>query len=105
MRFLPPEEQAIVDQAQVLGLAGANPPPAYLSPGLCSTLSLALALPTLGFSLLLVPVVWVAQHDHTAQRLTRLRRELEEDVRHPGAEGRPNQPEQSPGAGYRTRAC
>lgn len=80
MRFLPPEEQAIVDHAQALGLAGATPPPAYLSPSLCTSLSLGLALPTLGTSLLLVPILFVAQHDRTAQRIKGLRRALAEEI-------------------------
>ena len=79
MRFLPPEEQAIVGRAQALGLAGATPPPAYLSPGLCTALSLGLALPSLGTSLLLVPILFVAQHDRTAQRIGVLRKALAEE--------------------------
>lgn len=77
MRFLPPEEQAIVCRAQSLGLSAASPTPAYLSPEWCTALSLALVLPTLGYSLLLVPILWVAQHDHTASRISGLRQELE----------------------------
>jgi hypothetical protein len=50
---------------------------AYLSPGWCTALSLGLALPTLGTSLLLVPILWVMQHDRTAARLGRLRREVQ----------------------------
>jgi hypothetical protein len=79
MRFLPPKEQALVCRAQALGLAGATPTPAYLSPTWCTALSLLLALPTLGYSLLLVPILWVVQHDRTAHRLGRLRRQLEEE--------------------------
>ena len=47
MRFLPPEQQAIVCRAEALGLEGAIPRPAYLSPELCTGLSLLLAVPTL----------------------------------------------------------
>lgn len=79
MRFLPPEEQTLVCRAQALGLAGARPTPAYLSPTWCTALSLLLALPTLGYSLLLVPILWVVQHDRTAHRLRRLRRQLAEE--------------------------
>ena len=77
MRFLPPEEQAIVCRAQELGLAGASPSPAYLRPDWCTGLSLALAIPTLGYSLLFVPILWVAQHDRTIRRLSHLRGQLE----------------------------
>jgi hypothetical protein len=79
MRFLPPEEQALVCRAQALGLPEASPTPAYLSPNWCTALSLVLALPTLGYSLLLVPIVWIVQHDRTAHRLGTLRRQLESD--------------------------
>ena len=78
MRFLPPEEQAIVDRAEALGLEGAVPRPAYLSPELCTGLSLLLAVPTLGYSLLLLPILWVAQYERTAHRIMRLRRKLED---------------------------
>ena len=77
MRFLPPEEQAIVCRAEALGLEGAIPRPAYLSPELCTGLSLLLAVPTLGYSLLFVPILWVAQYERTAHRILCLRRKLE----------------------------
>ncbi|MFN5117636.1 MAG: hypothetical protein ACK55H_04565 [Cyanobacteriota bacterium] len=77
MRFLPPEEQVIVERAQALGVEVANPPPAYLSPALCTALSLLLVVPTLGYSLIFVPIFWVVQHDRTANRIIRLRRNLE----------------------------
>jgi hypothetical protein len=51
MRFLPSEDQVVVDRALALGLNGAVPAPAYLSPQLCTALSFLLAVPTLGFSL------------------------------------------------------
>jgi hypothetical protein len=77
MRFLPPEEQEIVNMAKAIGLDRASPPPAYLSPHWCMVLSVVLALPTFGYSLIVVPVLWVIQHDRTATRLTQLRLELE----------------------------
>lgn len=77
MRFLPPEEQALVCRAQALGLDGAYPTPAYFAPGWCTALSLLLALPTIGFSLLIVPILWVVQHDRTMGRLARLRLQLD----------------------------
>ncbi len=77
MRFLPPEEQGIVCRAQALQLRGASPTPAYLSPNWCIGLSLALVLPTLGASLVVVPMVWIAQHDRTNSRLAALRQQLD----------------------------
>lgn len=76
MRFLPPEDAAIVHRAQGLHVPGAFPAPTYLCPKWCIALSLLLALPTLGHSFVLVPILWVIQHDRTASRLTRLRREV-----------------------------
>jgi hypothetical protein len=76
MGFLPPEEQAVVDRARAIGLAGSGRDPAYLCPTLCTALTLLLAIPTLGFSLVLVPILWVAQYEHTGARIQRLRREL-----------------------------
>lgn len=81
MRFLPPEEHDIVVQARALGLEGASPGPAYLSPRWCTALSLCLIVPTFGYSLIVVPLLWVIQHDRTAARLARLRLALEEDNR------------------------
>jgi len=72
MGYLSPEERAIVDQARRLQLL-SDSPPAYLSPNLCTALSLVLAIPTLGFSLLFVPIVWVAQYDHTARKIATLK--------------------------------
>ena len=79
MRFLPAEEQVIVDRALALGLNGAVPAPAYLSPNLCTVLSFLLAVPSLGFSLVLVPILWVAQYDRTKHRIMDLRKQLEKD--------------------------
>jgi hypothetical protein len=76
MGFLPPEEQAIVDRARAQGLGGPGPAPAYLCPTLCTALTLLLAVPTLGFSLVLVPILWVAQYEHTGERIQRLRWQL-----------------------------
>jgi nitrate reductase beta subunit len=76
MRFLPPEDVAIVCHAQKLCLPEAFPSPAYLCPNWCMALTLVLALPTFGYSFVFVPILWVIQHDRTANRLTRLRLEL-----------------------------
>jgi hypothetical protein len=79
MRFLPAEDQAVVDRALALGLSDAFPAPAYLSPNLCTVLSFLLAVPSLGFSLVLVPILWVAQYDRTKHRIMGLRKQLEKD--------------------------
>ena len=79
MRFLPFEDQAIVDRALALGLNDAAPPPAYLSPHLCTVLSFLLAVPTWGFSIVLVPILWVAQYDRTKHRIIGLQKQLEKD--------------------------
>jgi hypothetical protein len=77
LRFLPPESRAIVERAQRQGLPGSQPPPAYLAPDLCTVLSLLLAVPSFGYSLLFMPLVWVAQHERTNRRLERLRLHLD----------------------------
>jgi hypothetical protein len=79
MRFLPAEDQVIVDRALALGLNDAVPAPAYLSPHLCTALSFLLAVPSLGFSLVLVPILWVAQYDRTKHRIMGLQKQLEKD--------------------------
>ena len=76
MGTLSPQDTAIVARARDLNLL-TDSPPGYLSPGLCTALSLVRALPTLGFSLLFVPILWVAQYEHTARRLETLRRRVE----------------------------
>jgi hypothetical protein len=76
MRFLTCEDQAIVDQALDLGLDDGVAPPAYLSPHLCTALSFLLAIPSLGFSLVLVPILWVAQYDRTQHRILYLQKQL-----------------------------
>ena len=78
LTYLPPEQHALVEAARRLGLSGKAPDPAYLSPWLCTTLSFLLMVPTLGFSLVFVPILWVAQHEHTDHRLLRLRQQLEQ---------------------------
>ena len=77
MRFLPCEDQAIVEQALKLGLYDGVSPPSYLSPHLCTALSFLLAVPSLGFSLLLVPILWVVQYDRTKHRILCLQKQLE----------------------------
>jgi hypothetical protein len=79
MRFLPAEDQVVVDRALALGLQDAFPAPAYLSPPLCTALNFILAVPTFGFSLVLVPILWVAQYDQTKHRIMNLRRQIEQD--------------------------
>jgi len=75
MGFLNPEEAAVVERARRLGLISRDAP-AYLHPDLCTLVSLALAVPTLGFSLLFVPILWVAQYDLTSRRIEALRLRL-----------------------------
>ncbi len=79
MRFLPAEDQVVIERALALGLNDAVPAPAYLSPNLCTVLSFLLAVPSLGFSLVLVPILWVAQYDRTKHRIMGLRKQLEKD--------------------------
>ena len=76
-RYLPPEASAIVELAQRQGLLDNQKPPTYLAPNLCTVLSLMLAVPSLGYSLLFMPLVWVAQHDRTNRRLQQLRLQLQ----------------------------
>ena len=75
--MLDAQEQQLVQRAVAAGLLDPARKPAYGSARLCTVLSLALALPTLGTSLLVVPLLWVLQHDRTATTLARLQRELE----------------------------
>lgn len=75
--YLPAEQRALVEVARSRGLCSTAPDPAYLSPGLCTALSFLLAVPTLGFSLVFVPILWVAQYERTDHRLRQLRRQLE----------------------------
>jgi hypothetical protein len=77
MRYLQPEDKAIIAQALELGLQDGISPPAYLSPHLCTALSFLLAVPSLGFSLVLVPILWVAQYDRTKHRILCLQKQLE----------------------------
>jgi len=78
MTQLSAEEHALVARAQELGLCSASEAPGFLSPGLCTTLSLLLALPTFGYSLIMVPLIWYAQHERASARIAQLRRLLGE---------------------------
>lgn len=77
-RHLSPEQLALIEEARRRGLSGCDPAPGYLSPGLCTALSLLLAVPTLGYSLVFVPILWVAQYERTDHRLRQLQRQLEQ---------------------------
>jgi len=77
MRYLPREDQAILDQALELGIQDGVSPPAYLSPHLCTALSFLFAVPSLGFSLILVPILWVAQYERTKHRILCLQKQLD----------------------------
>jgi hypothetical protein len=96
VRYLPPEADAIVQQARSRGMLASGDVPGYLSPDLCTALALLLALPTLGYSLLFVPIAWVAQHERTNDRLQRLRRQLEQTG--VSAEAPPSAAMQQPGS-------
>lgn len=73
-----PEQVRILELAHRQGLLEGQPAPAFQPPWQCTLLSFALALPTLGFSLVLVPLLWVAQYEHTNARLRRLEQRLAE---------------------------
>ncbi len=74
---LTPDEECIVQTAAQCGLLVNQAAPGYLPAWSCTLLSCLLALPTLGLSLLFVPILWVAQHERTAARIARLRARLE----------------------------
>jgi hypothetical protein len=73
---LTPAEQAVVREATRLGLLEQQSPPAYLPAWSCTVVSFVLVPPTLGLSLLMVPLLWVAQHHRTTQRLLLLEENL-----------------------------
>jgi len=74
---LNPEEQSVIEEAIRLGVLDAAHTPSYLPGWTCTLLSFGLALPTLGYSLIFVPLIWVAQHEHTGSRIAELRKRLE----------------------------
>ena len=74
---LTPEEKRIVQSALHSGLLADQEAPRYWPAWSCTLLSCLLALPTLGLSLLFVPILWVAQHEISAARIARLRARLE----------------------------
>lgn len=74
---LNPEEQSVIEEAIRLGVLDAASTPSYLPGWSCTLLSFGLALPTLGYSLIFVPLIWVAQHEHTGSRIAELRKRLE----------------------------
>lgn len=71
-----PEEETVVQEAIRQGLVSQHSIPSYLPASWCTLLAFGLAPPSLGFSLLLVPLLWVAQHDHTSHRISLLRQRL-----------------------------
>jgi hypothetical protein len=73
---LTPEEEQVVQAAIRQGLISQQSPPRYLPASWCTLLSFVLVPPTLGFSLVVVPLLWVVQHDLTAHRITTLRQRL-----------------------------
>jgi hypothetical protein len=70
------DETSVVREALRQGLITERSVPGYLPASWCTALTFLLAPPSFGFSLLLVPLVWVAQHDHTANRIQELRQRL-----------------------------
>jgi hypothetical protein len=71
-----PEEETVVREAIRQGLVSEDATPSYLPTSWCTLLTFVLAPPSLGLSLLLVPLLWVAQHDLTSHRIGRLRQRL-----------------------------
>jgi hypothetical protein len=70
------EEQAIVMTARRYGMINEHQRVHYLCGNRCILWALGLAPLTLGFSLILCPLVWVAQHDRTGRSIDRLRQQL-----------------------------
>jgi hypothetical protein len=70
------EEQAIVMTARRYGMISEHQRVQYLCGNQCILWALGLAPFTLGFSLILCPLVWVAQHDRTGRSIDRLRQQL-----------------------------
>jgi hypothetical protein len=65
-------EREIVERARRLGLLEQGELVAYACPRLCALASILLVPPTLGVSLILCPVLWVALHERTAGRIRAL---------------------------------
>jgi GAF domain-containing protein len=65
-------ERAVVSRARRLGLVEQGETIAYACPRLCALLSILLVPLTLGVSLILCPVLWVALHERTAGRIRAL---------------------------------
>lgn len=70
------EEQAIVMTARQCGMISDSEQVRYLCGNRCILWALGLVPFTLGFSLILCPLVWVAQHDMTGRSIDRLRQQL-----------------------------
>lgn len=73
---LTPEEEQVVQAAIRQGHISQECSPCYWPASWCTVLSFVLAPPSLGFSLVFVPLLWVAQHDLTAHRIANLRQRL-----------------------------
>jgi hypothetical protein len=67
----------MIEIARRRGFLDGKGAPNYLPPRQCTLLTFLLALPTLGFSLVLVPILWVVQYEHTSGRLRLLKEQLE----------------------------
>ncbi|MEI6616371.1 MAG: hypothetical protein WCL59_07300, partial [Cyanobium sp. ELA507] len=71
------EQKDTIEMARQRGFLEGQSSPRYLPPRQCTLLTFLLALPTLGFSLVLVPILWVVQYEHTSGRLRRLKEQLD----------------------------
>jgi hypothetical protein len=75
---LSPAEMSVIQRARQEGLIAEHQRFDYLDDRPCMLLSIALAPLTLGISLLLVPILWVVQHDRNAAAIARLKQRLQD---------------------------
>lgn len=66
---LTPQEQRILDRARRVGLIRLRRRVGYWRWGWCLLLAVALAVPSFGVSLLLLPLIWTLQHRRTRFRI------------------------------------
>lgn len=75
---LSPQERLILDRGRRVGLIRANRLVGYWRWGWCLLLSIPLAFPSFGLSLLLLPLIWLLQHRHTRFRIEQWALDLRE---------------------------
>ncbi len=75
---LSPAEQSVIQRARQEGLIAEHQRFEYLDDRPCIVLSIVLVPLTLGISLLLVPILWVVQHDRNAAAIARLQQLLQQ---------------------------